>query len=65
MDLLSAYGALFGSETALPFAQIASGLQQQGFANQTILINLTWLVEGGYAALELKDGTPVIRRLLS
>lgn len=63
MDLLSANRNLFGTATELPLADVASALLAQGFTNQTSFINLMWLAEDGYAALEQRSGVPVIRRL--
>jgi hypothetical protein len=55
--------SLFSSAIELPFAQIVTTLQQQGFSDQTILVNLNWLLEEGYAALETKAGVPYLRKL--
>lgn len=62
-DLLSAYNNLFSGSSEMPFAEIVTALQARGFADQTILVNLTWLLEDGYAELETKAGVPYIRKI--
>lgn len=52
LQLLSAFRALFNGEvgTRLPLENVITSLQQQGFADSTIEVNLRWLLQDGYVA---------------
>lgn len=64
-DLLGTYNALFDAAGVerLPFAQVVRDLRERGFADGTILVNLSWLVQDGYAAIDVGGGAPIIRKL--
>ena len=47
----------------LPFAQVVGDLRGLGFADGTILVNLSWLVHDRYATIDDDAGAPIIRSL--
>jgi hypothetical protein len=63
-DMIRTYDSLFAAVGVelLPFTQGVGNLRGRGFADGTILINLSWLVQDRYAPLDVEAGAPIIRR---
>ena len=57
-QLLSAFRALFGTQvgTRLTLEQVIASLQERGFADSTIEVNLRWLLQDGYVAATNENG---------
>lgn len=56
-EFLSAFKTYFDNESAtrIPSTVVVEYLAQQGFDETTILVNLRWLIHGGYISLENAD----------
>lgn len=64
-DLLGAVNSLYDDQAVatLSFSQVVSELHGRRFADATILVNLSWLVQDGYAAIESGPAGLMLRRL--